>query len=176
MTVILETQRLILREFENQEADIEGLKSFLQDKEVMWAYEHRFSDEEVTDWLNWNLSHYQQYQIGLWAMMLKKNHLIIGDCGLTYQTINGEKFLEIGYHLQKDYWHQGFAIEAAQACKRYAFETLKASNVYSVVRDLNIASMNVAVRNRMTVKKCVIKHYYGIEMPHYLFSVRNPNN
>lgn len=51
MTVILETQRLILREFENQEADIEGLKSFLQDEEVMWAYEHRFSDEEVTDWI-----------------------------------------------------------------------------------------------------------------------------
>lgn len=78
--------------------------------------------------------------------------------------------------MQKDYWHQGFAIEAAQACKRYAFETLKASNVYSIVRDLNIASMNVSVRNGMTVKKRVIKHYYGIEMPHYLFSVRNPNN
>lgn len=176
MTVILETERLILREFENQEYDIAGLKSFLQDKEVMWAYEHRFSNEEVIDWLNWNLNHYQQHKIGLWAVILKKNHLMIGDCGLTYQTINGEKFLEIGYHLRKDYWHQGFAIEAAQACKKYAFETLKAPMVHSIVRDSNFASMNVAIRNGMMVKKRFIKHYYGIEMPHYLFSVMNPNN
>lgn len=167
----IETKRLRLREWRAGEEQL--LANFLKDPEVMYAYEHGFSDEEVANWLEWNLSSYQENGFGLWAIERKEDGTIIGECGLTKQIVDGKTFIEIGYHLRKEDWHQGYAIEAAKACKIYAFEQLKVKEVVSIVRDTNLASMNVAIRNGMIAKKRFIKHYYGVEMPHYLFSVEN---
>jgi RimJ/RimL family protein N-acetyltransferase len=74
--------------------------------------------------------------------------------------------------IQKAYWHKGYALEAAQACKNYAFERLNADEVFSIIRDTNTASQNVAKRNGMTVKGTLVKHYRSIDMPHYAYSVK----
>lgn len=42
---------------------------------------------------------------------------LIGDCGITIQNIDGELLPEIGYHIHKDFWRQGFATEAATAVR-----------------------------------------------------------
>lgn len=81
--------------------------------------------------------------------------------------------LEIGYLFNRNYWHKGYATEAAVACKRYAFEVLKADEVCSIIRDTNIPSQNVALRNGMTQADTWTKHYRGIDMPHHRFLVRN---
>jgi RimJ/RimL family protein N-acetyltransferase len=78
----------------------------------------------------------------------------------------------VGYLFQKAYWHNGYATEAAIACRDYAFEKINADEVFSIIRDNNIASQNVAKRNGMTIKDTFVKHYRGIDMPHYLFSVK----
>ena len=44
----IETKRLILREM--TENDLPALRKTLQDEEVMYAYEHAFSEEEVIKW------------------------------------------------------------------------------------------------------------------------------
>ena len=80
---ILETKRLYLRKL-NQE-DFSFFCKILQDEEVMYAYEHAFSDEEVQEWLNRQLARYAQYGFGLWAVILKENEELIGQCGLTMQ-------------------------------------------------------------------------------------------
>jgi RimJ/RimL family protein N-acetyltransferase len=74
--------------------------------------------------------------------------------------------------LNRAYWGNGYAIEAATACKKYAFERLEFNEVFSTVRDTNVSSMNVAIRNGMVVRDRFIKHYCGIDMPHFLFGVR----
>ncbi|MHC5373656.1 GNAT family N-acetyltransferase [Enterococcus sp. LJL120] len=169
MHYVLETPRLRLREWQPGE-ELE-LSKFLADPEVMYAYEHGFSEAEVKNWLQWNLTSYQENQFGLWAMELKAIGEIIGECGLTSQQVAGKNYLEIGYHLQKSFWGHGYAIEAARACKEYAFEHLT-NEVVSIVRDTNLASMNVAIRNGMLVRERFSKDYYGLKMPHYLFSVK----
>ena len=49
---------------------------------------------------------------------------------------------------------------------------LNVNEVFSIIRDHNIASQNVARRNGMTIADTFVKHYRGIDMPHYLFSVK----
>ncbi|WP_207701074.1 GNAT family N-acetyltransferase [Candidatus Enterococcus ferrettii] len=167
---VIETERLVLREWTAD--DLPDLKRFLQDAEVMWAYEHAFSNEEVSNWLQWNLDSYQANGYGLWAMLCKSTGEIIGECGITQQTVEGTVYPEIGYHLVKTHWHQGFAVEAARAVKDWGFKKKQFPELVSTIRDTNLASMNVAIRNGMIVKKRFIKQYRGIEMPHYLFGVK----
>lgn len=168
--MILETQRLYLREL--QQSDYSSLCKILQNKDVMYAYEGPFSDTEVQEWLDKQLDNYRKHHFGLWAVILKETNEMIGQCGLTLQNWSGKNLLEIGYLFQKEYWHKGYAIEAAIACKEYAFEKLNADEVYSIIRDTNIASQNVARRNGMSVSGTWVKHYRGMDMPHLIFSVK----
>jgi RimJ/RimL family protein N-acetyltransferase len=48
---------------------------------------------------------------------------------------------------------------------------LNAKNVYSIIRDNNITSQNVARRIGMKKTDTIIKHYYNIDMPHYIYEI-----
>ena len=167
--MILETERLYLREMEP--SDFGSLCKILQDEETMFAYEGAFSDNEVHEWLDRQIARYKKWNFGLWAVVLKETNEMIGQCGLTMQPWKENEVLEIGYLFERAHWHKGYATEAARACKKYAFETLIATEVCSIIRDTNIASQNVAIRNGMTIKDRWIKHYRGVDMPHYRYVV-----
>ena len=167
MKTILETPRLLLREMTT--SDLPATCRVLQDEKTMYAYEHAFSDEEAQAWLNNQLRRYREDGFGLWAVVLKESGEIIGQCGITLQDVNGEWVPEVGYLFERAYWHRGFATEAAIACKEYAFNVLGLDTVYTIIRDNNIASQNVAKRNGMTVCGRIVKHYYGMDMPHLVY-------
>ncbi len=167
--MILETERLILRKIDQN--DFKDLSEILQDTDVMVAYEHTFSNDEVQDWLDNQLRRYKVDGFGLWAVILKETNEFIGQCGLTIQQIPDKQVIEIGYLFKKKYWHQGYATEAAIGCKEYAFNILNTNEVYSIIRDNNLASQKVALRNGMRVIGKFNKHYYNIDMAHLIFSV-----
>ena len=168
--MIYETTRLYTREMTID--DMPALRRILQDESVMYAYEHAFDEQETANWMNRQMESYRERDFGLWAVILKETGEMIGQCGLILQNVGGREVLEIGYHLQKEHWHRGYAIEAARGSTKYAFEMLGESEVFSMVRDTNIASMNVAIRNGMTVRSRFVKHYHHIDMQHFLFSVK----
>ena len=155
------------------DSDYHDLCAILQDKYVMYAYEHSFSDDEVKNWYEKNRNRYHEHGFGLWAVIHKETNDFLGQCGLTIQDIHGEKYLEIGYLFKKNHWHKGYAVEAASGCKKYAFEILKADKVYSIIRENNIASQNVAKRIGMKKVGETTKHYYNIDMLHYIFEIEN---
>ena len=168
MEIIMETERLLLREM--TDADLPALCRMLQDEEVMCAYAHAFSDEEAHDWLSRQQARYRQYGFGLWAVILKKSGEMIGQCGVTVQDCNGREVLEVGYLFCKDFWGQGYATEAAQACRDYAFTHLHADEVFSIIRDNNFPSQRVAERNGMrphgsfTASTCrILSIPYGVK-------------
>lgn len=167
--MILETKRLYLREM--NPSNFNSLCRILQDEKAMYAYEGAFSDQEVQEWLDRQIYRYQKWNFGLWAAVLKETDKMIGQCGLTMQQWKDQEVLEIGYLFERSHWHQGYATEAAKACKQYAFEKLNASEVCSIIRDSNTASQNVAMRNGMVMKDQWIKHYKGVDMPHYRYVV-----
>ena len=167
--MIFATERLYLREMNR--ADYGALCKILQDGETMYAYEGAFSDAEVQEWLERQLSRYQKWGFGLWAVVLKKTGEMIGQCGLTMQPWKDWEVLEIGYLFQRAFWHQGYATEAARACKEYAVQTLNAVEVGSIIRGTNIPSQQVAIRNGMTPVDRWTKHYRGVDMPHDRYAV-----
>ena len=170
MKQILSTGRLFLREMTRD--DFPALAAILQDEQTMYAYEGAMSDAETREWLDKQFARYETDGVGLWAVCLRETGEMVGQAGITMQTVEGEQLPEIGYLLNRAYWHMGYAAEAAIACKQYAFEVLGIGEIYSIIRDTNIASMNVAIRNGMTMRKRFIKHYRGVDMPHLLFSVK----
>ena len=170
--MILETNRLILRPL--TEEDFDAWTAVLGDPEVMYAYEHGFSPEEVRQWIERQQERYAKDGFGLWALIEKTSGQLIGDCGITMQDWNGREVPEIGYHLRRDRWHRGYASEAAAACRDHAFHVLGFREVYAIIRDSNLPSQRVALRTGMCVVGRVTRHYRGVDMPHLVFSVKKP--
>jgi ribosomal-protein-alanine N-acetyltransferase len=168
---VLQTTRLLLREFTPQDAD--ALALVLSDPETMRYYPAPYDRAGVEQWIERNRQRYRHDDVGLWAMELTKTpdselHKIIGDCGIILQEVEGERLYEIGYHLRRDFWGQGLATEAAIACRDWAFAHLKADRLISLIRPENLPSCRVAERTGMTVWKEVnwraFQHYvYSIE-------------
>lgn len=80
---VIVTLRLYMRRMGNE--DIAPLSAILQDKDVMYAYEHAFSDEEVRQWFDRQMKRYEEYDFGQWAVTLRENECMIGQCGITMQ-------------------------------------------------------------------------------------------
>ena len=150
---ILETERLLLRGLE--QGDFKDVCKLLQDDEVMYAYEGAFNDQEVQNWLDRQFGRYRHDGFGLWGVVEKGSNELIGQCGITYQEFDGKRVPEIGYLFRKE----------------YAFHTLGFEEVYSIIRDTNIASQKVARRNSMQKVATFIKHYRGVDMPHFVYKV-----
>ena len=151
IVTILETERLILREFSQQDTDALGL--VLSDPETMKYYPSPLDRTGVRQWIERNQQRYAEDGVGLWAMVLKASGELIGDCGIVRQHVEEEDLYEIGYHLRRDYWGQGLATEAAIACREWGFANLKIDRLISLIRPENAPSRRVAERNRMTIWK-----------------------
>lgn len=167
--IILETERLFLREM--KQSDFQDLAEILKNPKVMYAYEHDFSDNDVQIWLDRQIRRYTKYGFGLWAIILKSTNEMIGQAGLTMQPYKNIEVFEIGYLLKENFWHNGYAREAARGCKKYAFEHLKKDKVYSIIKANNLSSIKVAESIGMHKEDEFITQYYNGDMLHYLYSV-----
>src|SRR5262249_33534893 len=126
--------------------DVDALLEIFADAQAMTYYPSTKSRQETEAWIQWNLDNYAKYGFGLWAVVLKSTGICIGDCGITYQRIGEQPEAEIGYHIQRAYWGQGFATEAARACLDYGFRVLGLRRLTSIVHPENWASRTVATR------------------------------
>lgn len=150
MKYIIETERLRLRELNKD--DFDNLKAILQDPFTMKYYPKPYDDSGVLKWLEWSFACYKKRGFGLWAVELKDG-TFIGDTGITLQNIDGKDVFEIGYHFNNEYWGNGYAIEAARACKDWFFKNTEYYEVYSYMNKKNIRSSNVAIKNGMSFIK-----------------------
>ena len=162
---VLQTQRLSLREFELE--DVDALAAILSDPETMRYYPMPFDRAAVVDWILRNRTRYANDGFGLWAMILKATGDLIGDCGLVRQSVDGLDEIEIGYHVRRDLWGQGYASEAARACRDYGFSSLKVDRLISLIRPENLQSRRVAEKNGMTIWKETTR----ANLLHYIYAI-----
>jgi ribosomal-protein-alanine N-acetyltransferase len=112
---ILETKRLLLRRLIMD--DLDSLFALYSDEEIRRYFpEGTLTFEETKEELEWFLNgHPDHPELGLWATIDKKTGQFIGRCGLLPWVIDQRPEMEIAYLLDKKYWGQGLATEAADA-------------------------------------------------------------
>ncbi|WP_420320065.1 GNAT family N-acetyltransferase [Flagellimonas sp.] len=96
---------------------------------------------------------YEEGSGGMNALILKETGQLVGICGLLVQTVDEIEELEIGYSVLPKFWQQGFAIEAAQKCKTFAFANNFVTSLISIIHVDNIPSQKVALKNGMFLDK-----------------------
>ncbi len=156
MNIFLETERLILRQF--TEADAELLFQLDSDPEVT-----RFTklgdrsgtptpyNEIQNEFLPKVLRYYQEYPgYGFWVAIEKLSNKFIGwfhfRPGLdSYMgaTLYGVNDIELGYRLQRKMWGKGYGTEGAKALIRKGFFELETQQVVASALLANKASIRV---------------------------------
>ena len=136
------TPRLNFREMTQD--DLNDMAALLGDPNVMRHYPRPKTREEALAWIDWNQRLYQQEAFGLWLVTLRATGEFVGDCGLTPQEIEGITDLEVGYHVRAELQGNGYATEAAAACRDYARDALDAKRLIAIIRPDNQPSQRVA--------------------------------
>ena len=140
---LLETPRLRLCLM--QADDVDALLVIFADPKVMAAFHApSFDHVQMMQWVQRNLDHQAMHGYGLFSVFVKAHGLLIGDGGLELMDIEGTQVAELGYDFRSDYWNQGYATEAAQAVRDYAFEHLELPRLISLIRIGNAPSRRVA--------------------------------
>jgi RimJ/RimL family protein N-acetyltransferase len=114
MKPILETERLLLREL--TEADAENVYLLNRSPSVTrYVGEPTLANpaEALTILRTRILPQYQLYGVGRWAVVLRDRAEFIGWCGLKYLPEADE--YDLGYRFIESAWGKGYATEAAQA-------------------------------------------------------------
>ena len=169
MNFIIETERLFLRKL--VQTDFADLCEMLQDIDVMYAWEHAFSDAQAQEWLDCQLERYEERGVGYWAAIEKESGKMVGQIGLTWSEIDSAKVLEPGYILKKAYWHKGFALEGAKACVDYAFNKMGINKIYISIRPENIASLKVAEKLGAKINGKHYVYYNDKDMLHLVYII-----
>jgi len=118
----LETERLRLRPFTFD--DLGDLFEILSDPETMQYYPEPYSREGTLRWIEDNVRRYELDGFGLWAMELKETGRFVGDCGPAAREVDGQREVEIGWHVNRALWNRGLATEAAAASRDHCFGAL----------------------------------------------------
>ena len=149
---IIETDRLILRHLTID--DLDTLYTLYRDPEIRKYFpDGTRTYQETKEELEWIIDvYYGQHGFGLWATIHKETGDFIGRCGLIPWTIDDRPEVEVAYLLDKAYWGQGLATEAAQAIVHYAFEQLHLTRLICLTDPEHLASQKVAQKIGMTLE------------------------
>ncbi len=141
--IFIETERLLLREW--QTADEAAYIEMNQDAAVMEFFPSLFTTEQ-------SLQHIQRISklidkagYGFFAVERKEDNAFIGFTGLSHPGFDAffMPCVEMGWRLHRNYWHQGYATEAARACLVFGFEKIGLREIYSFTAASNSRSENV---------------------------------
>lgn len=128
----------------------------LGDDVVMAHYPRPKTRDEALAWIRWNEGGYARDGLGLWIVEDRAGEFV-GDCGLTWQIVDGVEQLEVGYHVLPHRQGEGLASEAAAACIAFA-GALGHRRVIAIIRPDNVASRRVAEKVGLALDRHAVVH------------------
>lgn len=141
------TARLTFREMTAD--DLDDMAALLGDPAVMAYYPAPKSRAEAGEWIARMQRRYAEDGHGLWIIETRDGEFL-GDCGLTWQSVNGTPVLEVGYHVRTDRQRRGYATEAARACVELVRREFAPTLLTAIIHPENEASRGVAEKLGMT--------------------------
>ena len=179
MNILLETERLILRQF--TEDDTDNLFELNSDPEVV-----RFTPEQPnersfiqTEMLPKMFAYYEKYDgYGVWAAIEKSSQEFIGwflfravEYASYFDPALADKSdIELGYRLRKASWGKGYATEGSKALISKGFKDLGTQRVVAVALAANVASIRVMEKAGLKLEKRFIYEGNGQEVVIYTLS------
>jgi RimJ/RimL family protein N-acetyltransferase len=158
---ILETDRLRLRPFAPDRSDVDAMAPVLGDPVSMRWYPAPFDLDATRAWVERQLERYEADGIGLLVIEDRATGEILGDCGPMFQEVDGEGFLELGWHVRRDRQRQGIATEAGAACRDWAFAAMAPEFLISLIRPENVGSWRVAEKLGFEIWRGTIRAGWG---------------
>lgn len=148
----LETERLILRSF--QEQDVDRMAQLFANPDFMRFSLGVFTQRKQTvafieKVMNWDGAGIPSQ----FAVVRHDDDAVIGYCGFFYHPEHGIDDIEIGYRLDPAHWNRGLITEAARAVRDHGFRDWKLSRAISLIHPDNAPSRRVAEKNGMTIEK-----------------------
>ncbi|KQY64514.1 MULTISPECIES: GNAT family N-acetyltransferase [unclassified Nocardioides] len=122
--------------------DLDDLAALMASPEVMAFFPRTRSRAEAAEWIEWNQQGYARDGLGLWVLH-DANGTFVGQCGLSWQWIDGAEHLEVGYHLMPEHQGRGLATEAALASRDFA-RIRGITRLIAIIHRDNLASQRVA--------------------------------
>ncbi|QSZ48040.1 GNAT family N-acetyltransferase [Arthrobacter sp. D5-1] len=149
-------------------ADLDAMSLMLGDPDVMTYYPSPKTRDEATAWIEWTQANYVRHGYGLWIVETHDGDFV-GDCGVTWQQVNGRPELEVGYHVRRELQGRGYASEAALACLEFARDVVGVGLLVAIVHPDNAASRRVAERLGMRhleddLGGSVVRTVMGVEL------------
>jgi RimJ/RimL family protein N-acetyltransferase len=123
-TIHLETERLILREWED--TDLEGFARMNSDPIVMQYLPRTFDEATSKRHMAEFQKHFKKHGFGLYVMEERESGEFVGFTGLNTVEID-VKFapaVELAWRLDYEFWGKGYGSEAARAVMAHAFDKL----------------------------------------------------
>ncbi|CAM2006279.1 GNAT family N-acetyltransferase [Acanthopleuribacter pedis] len=150
------SDRLQFRLF--QEADLPFLASMFADERVMQFFIGGTRDlVQTRRWLAKRQDQWNRFGRTLYALEKKEGGLV-GYCGFIRWEIDGVAETEIAYGLAREAWGRGYAVEAAVACRDFAFARWTLARLIALIHPENTASSKVARRIGMVLdRRCRVK-------------------
>ncbi len=170
MSLVLETERLLLREIVPTDED--GMFALDADPNVQTYLGNKpiTSKEQAQQTIQMIREQYVENGIGRWAVVEKETGDFTGWAGLKLikEPINNHtNYYDLGYRFIHKYWGQGYATEVARASLNYGFTQLQLNEIFAMADVRNQASRKVLEKVGF---QCVeIFNYEGV--PHYWFRI-----
>ena len=164
------TERLTFRELTL--ADVDNLQLIFSDPVAMEFYPSTKDLAATREWINRTRANYERVGHGLWAVSLAETGEFLGQCGLLPQNIRGWDEVEIGYSFRRAHWGNGYATEAARACRDHAFRNLPVQQLVSYISPGNERSKNVARRVGMSLDRLLAPSENRWRLDIHVFAMR----
>lgn len=164
----IETPRLRLRRYTSGEEHL--VHRVMSDPRVMRYYPELLDLERSRAVLERVLAGYDKWGYSLLAVERTSDACFIGQIGLLHwDDVDAREDVEVAYMLLAEYWGSGYATEAAQACRDWAFTNLGPDRVVSFIDVNNTPSIGVAERNGMSRVKRLDENRLG--KPIYVYAI-----
>lgn len=145
---VLTTERLRLEPLSEEHAEAFG--AVLKDRQTMSFYPVPFDDTAVAAWMERSNGFWRDMDYGRYAVVRREDDRLMGDAGLMHLEVNSQMVHDIGWVLHRDFWHGGYATEAARAIRDDGFRRLQLPEIHAGMPIDHPASRKVAERIGMT--------------------------